>query len=326
MMRRRAFITLLGGAAMLPVAARAQQAGMPVVGFVYPAEGDPQGPGEVAFRQGLRETGFVEGQNVTVEYRYGRNRPDRFQEAVADLVRRNVTAIASIGGVTAARVVKAATSKIPVIFEVGFDPVQDGLVASLSHPGGNLTGVNSVIAELWPKQLELMARLLPSSRVLGLLFTGRPSAERMPPLMQPAAEAIGRKLALATAFTPQEFDGAFAALARQGAEALVVGASPLSYSEGDRLAASAARYSLPTVYAFREIPRAGGLMSYGIDIDESLRLVGIYTGRVLKGEKPADLPVVQPTNFKFVINLKTARALHLDVPPNLLAIADEVIE
>jgi putative ABC transport system substrate-binding protein len=192
--------------------------------------------------------------------------------------------------VPTAQIVKSATSTIPIIFEVGFNPVQEGLVASLSRPGGNLTGVNSVIAELWPKQLDLMAKLLPS------------------------------------ASTPQEFEAAFAALAQQGAEALIIGASPQSVSQAEQLANLAAHYSLPTIFAFREIPKAGGLMSYGIDILESHRLVGVYTGRILKGEKPRDLPVVQPTRFVLAINLKTAKALGLTVPEALLAIADEVIE
>jgi putative tryptophan/tyrosine transport system substrate-binding protein len=291
-----------------------------------PFRGSREGRSEAAFRQGLRETGFIEGQNVAVEYRFGQDQPDRLQRMVIDLVKRNVSVIASNGGVATARIVKAATSKIPIVFEVGFDPVQDGLVASLSHPGGNLTGVNSFIAELWPKQLDLMAQILPSSRVFGLLITGRSQLERTPRLVQPAAEAIGRKLVIATAFTPQQLDQAFAALMQQGAEAVIVGASPLSYSQGSQLAKLAAHHSLPAIYAFREIPEAGGLMSYGIEIDESVHLVGVYVGRVLKGEKPADLPVVQPTNFEFIINLQTARALDIDVPPSLLAIADEVIE
>jgi putative tryptophan/tyrosine transport system substrate-binding protein len=322
-LKRREFITLLGGAAVWSVVARAQQAAMPVVGYVYPGEGNPQGRSEAAFRQGLRETGFIAGQNVTIEYRYGENQPDRTRENVADLVRRNVAAIASVGDGTA-RIIKAATSTIPIIFESGFDPVQGGLVASLSHPGGNLTGVNSVIAELWSKQLDLMTKLLPGSHVFGVLPTGRSTAERQP--WQQAAGSIGRKLVVATAFTPQELEPAFAALARQGAEALIIGASPLSYSQGNQLAALAARYSLPAIYGFREIPKAGGLMSYGIEIDESLRLLGVYTGRVLKGEKPGDLPVVQPTRYVLTINLSAAKALGLTVPPTLLAIADEVIE
>jgi putative ABC transport system substrate-binding protein len=325
-MRRREFITLVGGAAVAwPLAARAQTA-MPVVGFITPSAASPQGRSEAAFRQGLKETGFVEGQNVAIENHYGQDQPDHFQAIVTDLVRRNVAAIASIGGASGVAVVKAATSKIPIIFEVGSDPVQAGLVASLSRPGGNLTGVNSVIAELWPKLFDLIAKLLPDSRVFGILVSGRAQLEQVRRDAPPAAEAIGRKLLLETAFTPQELDGAFGALARQGAEALVVGASPLSYTRSYQLAVLAARYSLPAIYAFREIPEAGGLMSYGINIDESLRLVGVYTGNILKGAKPADLPVVQPTRFELVINLKTAKALGLTIPPSLLAIADEVIE
>jgi ABC-type uncharacterized transport system substrate-binding protein len=325
-MKRRDFITLLGGAAAWPLSARAQQPALPVVGYINPSAGDPRGRLETAFRQGLGETGFIEGQNVAVEYFYGLDQYDRVREFAADLVRRNVAAIASTGGATTAAIVKAATSKIPVIFEIGSDPVQNGLVASLNRPGGNLTGINSFVADLWPKLFDLLAKLLPSSLVIGILVSGRAQLERLRQEAQPAADAIGRKVLIATAFTPLELDEAFMALARQGAEALVVGASPLSSSQADRLAALAARYSLPAIYAFREIPEAGGLMSYGIKIEESFHLVGVYTGRILKGEKPADLPVVQPTRFDLVINLKTAKALGLTVPPNLLAIADEVIE
>jgi putative ABC transport system substrate-binding protein len=325
-MRRREFVTLLGGAAASwPLAARAQPA-LPVVGYINPSAASPQGRSEAAFRQGLKETGFIDGQNVVLEYLFGQDQPERFQKIVADLVRRDVAAIASIGGVTAAAVVKAATAKIPVIFEIGSDPVRTGLVTSLSRPGGNLTGVNSYVADLWPKLFDLITQLLPGSRVFGILVSGRATLERMSQDAQPAADAIGRKVVVATAFAPQELDQAFATLAGQGAEALVVGASPLSYTRGDQLTALAARYSLPAIYAFREIPEVGGLMSYGIEIDDSLRLVGGYTGRVLKGEKPADLPVVQPTRFELVINIKTAKTLGLTVPPSLLAIADEVIE
>jgi putative ABC transport system substrate-binding protein len=326
-MRRRDFIVGLGGAvAAWPVAARAQQASMPVVGYINPSKGDPQGRVETAFRQGLRETGFIEGQNVAVEYHFGQDQPDRLRDIVADLVGRNVAAIASTGGGTLAAIVKTATSKIPVIFEVGSDPVQNGLVASLSRPGGNLTGVNSSIGDIWSKLFDLIAKLLPNSRVFGILVSGRVQLEGIRQEMQPAADSIGRKVLLATAYSPQELDDAFAALARQGAEAIVVGASPLSYTRADQLIALAARYSLPAIYAFREIPEAGGLMSYGIKIEESFRLVGVYTGRVLKGEKPADLPVQLPTRFNLAINLKTAKALSLTIPPSLLAIADEVIE
>jgi len=324
-MKRRHFITLLGGAAAAwPIVGRAQRPVLPVVGYIFAGALWP--PGEAAFRQGLKEAGFIEGQNVTVEYHYGQYQLDRMQDLTADLVRRNVAAIASIGGGVIARIVKAATSTIPVIFETGFDPVEAGLVASLSRPVGNLTGVNSIIAQLWPKQIDLMAKLLPNSHVFGLLFTLQGQAELQPRLVSPGADALGLKLVFATALTPQELDAAFAALARQGAEAVIIGASPLSGDHPDRMAALAARYSLPAIYAFREIPKAGGLMSYGIDITESARLVGLYTGRILKGEKPADLPIVQPTRFVLAINLKTAKALGLTIPPYLLAIAEEVIE
>ena len=324
-MKRREFMTLLGGAAAWPVTARAQQS-VPVVAYINPSTGDPAGHVESGFRQGLKESGFIEGKNVSVEYHFGNNQSDRLREIIDDLVRRNVAAIASTGGGTSTALVKAATSKIPVVFEVGSDPVQSGLVASLSHPGGNLTGVNSSIGDIWSKLFDLIAKLLPSSRVFGILVSGRGQLEGIRQDMQPAADSIGRKVLLATAYSSQELDDAFAALARQGAEAIVVGASPLAYTRADQLIALAARYSLPAIYAFREIPAAGGLMSYGIKIEESFRLVGVYTGRVLKGEKPADLPVVLPTRFDFVINLKTAKALGLTVRPSLLAIADEVIE
>jgi putative ABC transport system substrate-binding protein len=326
-MRRREFMAGSGAAVAWPLVAGAQQPAMPVVGYINPGAGESQGRSAAAFRQGLRETGFIEGQNIGVEYRYGQNQPDRLSELVADLVRRNVAAIASTGGIRMATIVKAATSKIPVIFEVGADPVRNGLVASLNHPGGNLTGVNSLIADIWPKLFDLIAKIVPNSRVFAILGGGTPQQiEEYKREAQPAADAIGRKLLVMTALTPQDIDEAFPALARQGAEALIVRASPLTFDRRDQLAALAARYSVPAIYAFRENAEAGGLMSYGIKIEESFRLVGAYTGRVLKGEKPTDLPVIQPTRFEFVINLKTAKALGLEIPRMLLALADEVIE
>jgi putative ABC transport system substrate-binding protein len=325
-MNRRDLMTLIGGAAVWPVAAHAQQGAVPVVAYIDPVAPSAQRDiAHAAFERGLKETGFIQGQNIAVEYHYGNSQPERVKEIATNLVRRKVAAIASVGGVPTAQIVKATTSTIPIIFEVGSNPVQDGLVGSLSRPGGNLTGVNSVIGELWPKQLDLMARLLPNAHVFGALFTGGDSPERVR-LVQMAAEAVGRKLVVASAFTPQEFEAGFAALAQQGAEALIIGASPQSVSQPEQLANLAAHYSLPTIYAFREIPKAGGLMSYGIDILESHRLVGVYTGRILKGEKPAELPVVQSARFVLAINLKTAKNLGLTVPPSLLAIADEVIE
>jgi putative ABC transport system substrate-binding protein len=326
-MRRREFIAGLGSAAAWPPAARAQKAQIPVVGYLSIAGPDPQGHLEAAFRQGLRETGFIEGQNVVVEYRFAQNQPDRLRELAADLDRQNVAAIVT-SGTRAATIVKAAVSKTPVIFEVGDDPVRNGLVASLSRPGDNLTGVNSLIAEAWPKLLDLIAKLLPNSRVFAILVTGGTAnqLEQLKQEAQPAAEAIGRKLLVMTAFTPPELDEVFPSLMRQNADALIVRASPLSNTRREQLVALAARYSIPAIYAFREIAEAGGLMSYGINIKESFRLVGVYVGRILKGEKPADLPVQQATRFEFVVNLKTAKALGLSIPETLLATADEVIE
>jgi len=241
-MRRRHFITLLGGAAAAwPFAARAQQPGLPVVAYIDPVAPSAQrDTAHAAFEQGLKETGFIQGQNVAVEYRYGYSQPGRVREIATDLVRRKVAAIASVGGVANAQIVKAATSTIPIIFEVGFNPVQEGLVASLSRPGGNLTGVNSVIAELWPKQLDLMAKLLPNAHIFGALFTGGGDSPERVRLVQTAAEAVGRKLVVASAFTPQEFEAGFAALAQQGAEALIIGASPQSVSQAEQLANLAA--------------------------------------------------------------------------------------
>jgi putative ABC transport system substrate-binding protein len=319
-MRRRDFIAGLGSAAGWPLGAGAQQP--QVVGFIE--FGKRQERIVAAFRQGLKETGFIEGQNVVVEYRFAENRVDRLQEIVADLVGRNVAAIATIGG-PAAGAVKAATSRIPIVFGVGSNPVLTSLVASLARPGGNLTGVNSFIAELLPKQIDLIVKLVPNTRVLGILAAGS-SLEQLRQEVQPMADAIGRKLLIITATTPQELDKGFAMLAEPGVEALVVRASPLTYDQREQIAGLAAHYSIPTVYPFRENAEAGGLMSYGINIDESARQVGIYVGRILKGERPADLPVVQPTKFEFVINLRTAKTLGLAIPPSILALADEVIE
>jgi putative tryptophan/tyrosine transport system substrate-binding protein len=326
-MRRREFIAGLGGAVALPIAARAQKAPIPVVGYLSIAGPDPQGHLEAAFRQGLRETGFIEDQNVAVEYHFAENQTARLRELAADLEKRNVAAIVT-SGTRATTIVKAAVSKTPIIFEVGDDPVRNGLVVSLSRPGGNLTGVNSLIAEASTKLFELIAKVLPNSRVLVVLVSGGTAnqLEQLKQQAQPGADAIGRKLLFVTAFTPPELDQVFPWLMRQGADALIVRASPLSNTRREQLVALAARYSIPAIYAFREIAEAGGLMSYGVNMKESFRLVGVYTGRILKGEKSADLPVQQATRFEFVINLKTANALGLTIPETLLATADEVIE
>jgi putative ABC transport system substrate-binding protein len=327
-MKRRDFIKLLGGAAAgWPLAVQAQQTVMPVVGYLTLGTLESNSSIVAAFRQGLAESGFVEGRSVAVEYRWTDD-PARLPEIAADLVRRNVAAIISGGGTLTAATIKAATSTIPVIFEVGNDPVQNGLVASFSRPGGNLTGVNSLIGEVWTKEFELITKLLPNSRIFAVVM-GPNTPDLIAQVKQEAqraADALGRNLLLANPTTPQEIDEAVASLVRQGADAIIFRASPLTNSQRERLVALAARYSVPAVYAFREAAEAGGLMSYGINIQESFRLVGVYTGRILKGEKPADLPVQQATKFELVINLKTAKALGLTVPPTLLALADEVIE
>jgi putative tryptophan/tyrosine transport system substrate-binding protein len=312
---------------MWPLAARAQQSAVPIIGYVTLATAESNRGIVAAFRQGLAESGFVEGRNVAVEYHWTDD-PARLPEIAADLVRRKVAAIVSGGGGLTATTIKAATSTIPVIFEVGADPVQMGLVASLNHPGGNLTGVNSLIAEAFPKSFELLTNLSPKARKIAVVM-GPNTPDRIKDMSleaQTAANAVGRTLLLANPKTPQEIDEAVASLVRQGAGAIIFRASPLTNSQRDRLVALAARYSVPAAYAFREAAEAGGLLSYGIKIEESFRLVGIYAGRILKGEKPADLPVQQATKFELVINLKTAKALGLTVPPGLLAIADEVIE
>jgi putative tryptophan/tyrosine transport system substrate-binding protein len=302
---------------------------MPVVGYIHTATREATPRLVAAFRQGLRDAGFIEGQNVVVEYRFAQDQQDRLPELASDLVRLNVAAIAATGGTRTATIVKAATSKIPVIFEVGADPVRNGLVASLSRPGGNVTGVNSLIADIWSKQFDLLGKLVPNGRIFAILSTGDPTANQLEQLRQeaqPTADAIGRKLLIVTALNLPELDEMFHSLVRQGADAIIVRAGPLAYSWREQLAALALRYSIPANYPTRDNVEAGGLMSYGINVDESFRLVGRYTGRVLNGEKPADLPVQQATKFELVINLKAAKALGLQIPPTLLALADEVIE
>jgi putative ABC transport system substrate-binding protein len=327
--KRRQFIAGLGSAAASwPLAARAQKPGTPVVGYIHPASPETTPRLVAAFRQGLRDTGFIEGQNVLVEYRFARDQQDRLPELATDLVKLNVAAIASTGGTRTATIVKAATSKIPIIFEVGADPVRNGLVASLSRPGGNVTGVNSLIGDLWSKQSDLVGKLLPNGRVFAILSMGSTAnqLEQVRQEVQPTAEALGRKLLIVTASNLPELDELFPSLVRQGADALIVRGSPLAYSWREQLAALAVRYSIPAIYPTRDNVEAGGLMSYGINVDESFRLVGVYTGRILKGEKPADLPVQQATKLELVINLKAAKAIGLELPPTLLALADEVIQ
>jgi putative ABC transport system substrate-binding protein len=328
-MQRRAFITLLGGAAVAwPRGARAQQSAMPVVGFIRDGSADASARFAAAFRKGLNETGYVEGQNVTVEYHWLEGQYDRLPALVADLVRRQVAVIAAPGNVPSLAA-KAATTTIPIVFGVGGDPVQLGLVASLARPGGNVTGVNFFVHEVTAKRLRLLRDLVPKAvRIAVLVNPGNAAiAETTLRDVQEAAPSIGLQIQMTlNASTIGEIDAAFAALARGRPDALFVAGDAFFVSQRAQLAALTARHQIPAAYSVRELVAAGGLMSYGSDLADMFHQVGVFTGSILKGAKPADLPVMQSTKFEFVINLKTARALGIEVPSGLLLIADEVIE
>ena len=328
-MKRREFITLLGGAAAAwPLAARAQQAAVPVIGFLSSASADVYAIRLRAFRQGLKEAGYVEGQNVEIEYRWGEGHNDRLPAFAAELVRREVTVIAAAGGTPSALAAKAATATIPIVFGVAVDPVEVGLVASLNRPGGNLTGVTNLNAEVGPKRLELLHELLPAATIIAVLVdpTSPTLAEAFLRDLQAAARALGVRLHVLHATSERDFDAVFATVAQVRASALIIGPGILFVARSEQLAVLAARHAVPTVFQYRPFAAAGGLLSYGSNETEFYRLVGIYAGRILKGEKPADLPVQQSTKVELIINLKTARALSLTIPLPLLGRADEVIE
>ena len=325
-MRRREFITLLGGAAAWPLAARAQQPAMPVIGFFHSASPGPAAPHVAAFRQGLAETGYVEGRNVAIEYRWAEGQYDRLPAMAGELVRRPVTVIVATP-IPAAVAAKAATASIPIVFNVAGDPVRLGLVASLARPGGNATGVNSFQAELGAKQLGLLRELLPTAVRIGLLVNPtNANVEGVTRDVRESASAIGVQIDIVQASDSRQIEDAFATLVRNRADALVVGSDAYFVSRRLQLATLATRHAIPAVFNAREFPEAGGLMSYGTNLTEVYRQLGVYSGRILNGAKPPELPVNQSTKFEFVINLPTARALGLEVPATLLARADEVIE
>jgi putative tryptophan/tyrosine transport system substrate-binding protein len=322
---RRELIAMLGGAAVAcPLAVRAQQPAMPVIGFLSSRSPDDSTLVLAAFRQALAEAGYVEGRNVAIEFRWAEGRYDRLPALAAELVRRPVTVIAAFAP-PAASAAKAATTTIPVVFETGEDPVEAGLVASLSRPGGNVTGVTLFTTLLGAKRLGLL-RDLAQPELVGLLVNSTREGATQARDVQVAAHEVGQLVVVLQAGTDREIEAAFAALVERRARALMVGADPFFDTRRDRLIVLAARHAVPTVYHLREFPFAGGLMSYGASIADAYRQNGIYVGRILKGEKAGDLPVVRPTRFELVINLKTAKALALAIPPGVLAIADEVIE
>jgi putative ABC transport system substrate-binding protein len=322
-MNRRDLMTLIGGAAAWPVAARAQA--MPVIGFLDTRSPETDSVRLRAFRQGLKDTGYVEGQNVTIEYRWAEGQYDRLPAMAADLVRRQVAVIFATPGVSALAA-KAATATIPIVFTSGIDPVRFGLVASLNRPGGNLTGSSSLAVELGPKRLGLLHELVPAATVIALLDNPTNPAKVSNEQYQAAARSLGLKLTVLQASSERDFDAVFASLLQQRAGALMLSPDPYLTSQSGPLVALAAHHAVPAMFTDSQYVAAGGLASFGASVTETARLAGIYTGRILTGEKPGDLPVQQSTKVELAINLKTAKTLGLTVPPSLLAIADEVIE
>ena len=327
-MRRREFISLIGGAAAVwPLAARAQQPAMPVIGFLSGTSSKGYAPYLAAFREGLREGGFVEGQNVKIEYRWADDHYERLPELAADLVTRRVALIAAAGGSPAALAAKSATTTIPIVFQIGVDPVKAGLVSSLNQPGGNITGFANLALEVGPKRLELLHRLVPNATNIAVLVNpARSNVEAETKDMQSAANKLGLQLNVLYASTERDFDKVFATSVQLRAGGVVISGDPFFNTRSEELAAMAIHYMVPAIYQFHEFAAAGGLVSYGSSIKNTHREAGIYTARILKGEKPADLPVQEPSKVELIINLKTAKALGLEIPPSILTSADEVIE
>jgi putative ABC transport system substrate-binding protein len=330
-MKRREFITILGGAVasplVCPLAVRAQQAAMPVIGILHSSLPEPHLNFLADFRHGLSESGFIEGKNVAIEYRWAENQYDRLPALAADLVGRRVTVIFADGGSVTALAAKAATTTIPIVFRISADPVKGGLVASFNRPGGNVTGVTVMTNLAIAKRFELLRDLLPSARLIGILLnSNNPNTDTRSIDLQTAASSLGRQIQILTVSNESGFDAAFATLVKQRIGALVVPMDSFFLNQRDRLAELTARYAVPAIYEQRDFVLAGGLLSYGTSFTDAYRQAGVYVARILKGAKPSELPVLQPTKFELVINLKTAKALRLAIPPSILVAADEVIE
>jgi ABC-type uncharacterized transport system substrate-binding protein len=326
-LKRREFITLIGGAVVWPCAARAQQPTMPVVGFIHILSPENVPHYVPAFREGLRETGFVEGQNVAVEYRWAHNQYDRLPELAADLVRRQVAVIAALGGDPCPQIVKAATPTIPIVFASNGDPVRAGLVASLNRPGSNVTGVTIFGIAAVAKRMQLLQEVVPQAAVINFLMNpSNPNGDSEMKAAQTAASSLRKEMLVLNASSEAEIDAAFAIMAQQRGGALLGATDTFLFGRRDKIVSLAAQHRIPGIYYLREFAEVGGLMAYGNRITDAYRQIGIYVGRILKGEKPADLPVVQATKYELLINLKAAKALGLTIPSGVMAIADEVIE